>query len=739
MCKPGKLSPTPGLGRLLCSLCLSCYLRSQAAEGVRAQAEGLPRPPPPVAISLNQTAVTIAQGEQFTFVADVIGKTNTAVSWAIQEGSSGGSITSAGIYTAPATLGTFHVIATSQADNTRHATATVTVVTLELSVSPTSDVLGPQGVRVFSIAVNSSSNPNVTWSVQEGAAGGSITTSGQYTAPKNTGSFHVVATSVHDPTKNATAGVTIVPSGFRPTGDMSAGRTGHTATLLQSGKVLMAGGDPCLFDGFYYENCPLSSAELYDPGAGTFAATGKMSVTRVSHTATLLNNGKVLVAGGHDASAELYDPTSGKFAATGSMSVGRQSQSATLLANGKVLIVGGASVSGTLATAELYDPNSGTFTATGTMTTPRIAHTATLLANGKVLITGGVNSGGVVATAELYDPTTGTFTAANSMAGQRAFHVATLLSSGNVLVTGGSSINGALLSSAEVYDVVSGTFAATGNMMTARDEHVALLLANGTVLVAGGGSASRPSSTTPGAVRLPRPEVRKQSGSFPPLSCCRMVECLLAVDQRSIRRSYTNSGIARAGIIIMMMSAGTTMRRNNSLLKLLMGVVALVLMGVVPAGSQIKPRPHVIVIGVNGMEWDFIRPLLLRGDLPHFAEVIQHGVYGKMRTVSAPNCPKVYTAIATSTSPEENGITGFVVAGKTASTQYAPSGSAVVDSVGAWRDSRHGQRARDLPGHASERLHDQRYAYPWQRLRGRDPVLAEAVGSDGRWRCTRRA
>ena len=281
-------------------------------------------PPPPVAISLNQTAVTIAQGEQFTFVADVTGKTNTAVSWAIQEGSSGGSITSAGIYTAPATLGTFHVIATSQADNTRHATATVTVVTLELSVSPTSDVLGPQGVRVFSIAVNSSSNPNVTWSVQEGAAGGSITTSGQYTAPKNTGSFHVVATSVHDPTKNATAGVTIVPSGFRPTGDMSAGRTGHTATLLQSGKVLMAGGDPCLFDGFYYENCPLSSAELYDPGTGTFAATGKMSVTRVSHTATLLNNGKVLVAGGHDASAELYDPTSGKFAATGSMSVGRR-------------------------------------------------------------------------------------------------------------------------------------------------------------------------------------------------------------------------------------------------------------------------------------------------------------------------------------------------------------------------------------------------------------------------------
>ena len=109
------------------------------------------------------------------------------------------------------------------------------------------------------------------------------------------------------------------------------------------------------------------------------------------------------------------------------------------------------------------------------------------------------------------------------------------------------------------------------------------------------------------------------------------------------------------------MSAGITMRRNNNLRNFLIGVVAVLVMGVVPAGSQTESRPHVIVIGVNGMEWDIIRPLLLRGELPHFAEIIQRGVYGKMRTLSAPNCPKVYSAIATSTPPEENGITGFVV------------------------------------------------------------------------------
>jgi predicted AlkP superfamily phosphohydrolase/phosphomutase len=97
-------------------------------------------------------------------------------------------------------------------------------------------------------------------------------------------------------------------------------------------------------------------------------------------------------------------------------------------------------------------------------------------------------------------------------------------------------------------------------------------------------------------------------------------------------------------------------------------VVALLMMGAIPCLGQTESRAHVIVIGVNGMEWDILRPLLLKGELPNFAQVIQRGVYGKMRTLSGPNCPKIYSAIATSTPPEENGITGFVVAGKTAST-----------------------------------------------------------------------
>src|SRR5438270_7757408 len=87
-----------------------------------------------------------------------------------------------------------------------------------------------------------------------------------------------------------------------------------------------------------------------------------------------------------------------------------------------------------------------------------------------------------------------------------------------------------------------------------------------------------------------------------------------------------------------------------------------------PAQSSRKPRPHVIVFGVNGMEWDILRPLLVRGELPNLASVIKRGVYGKLRTVSAPNCPKVYSSVATSTPPEQNGITGFIVGGITANT-----------------------------------------------------------------------
>jgi WD40 repeat protein len=204
----------------------------------------------------------------------------------------------------------------------------------------------------------------------------------------------------------------------------------------------------------------------------------------MSHTATLLPNGKVLIAAGinsgndPEASAELYDPATGKWTATGSLATGRFFHTATLLLNGKVLVAGGGSPG---TSAELFDPASGTWAATGNLTTPRVRHTATLLSSGKVLVTGG--SDGPTNTAELYDPATGKWTATGSLAIGRYFHTATLLPDGNVLVAGGNGAD----TSAELYDVAKGTWPATGTLNRTHTQHTATLLSNGSVLIAGSG------------------------------------------------------------------------------------------------------------------------------------------------------------------------------------------------------------------------------------------------------------
>jgi len=190
-------------------------------------------------------------------------------------------------------------------------------------------------------------------------------------------------------------------------------RYGHTATLLPNGKVLVAGG---YGTNFNY----VSSAELYDQATGKSTVTGTPGAPRGFHTATLLLNGKVLVTGGCNStdgflsSAELYDPGTGTWTPTGAMATGREYHTATLLPNGMVLIVGGENghVVGqsSLDTVELYDPGIGKWTAAGRLQFARYQHTATMLTNGQVLIAGGYGNLGFPTTAELYDPVSGTWT-----------------------------------------------------------------------------------------------------------------------------------------------------------------------------------------------------------------------------------------------------------------------------------------------------------------------------------------
>jgi Galactose oxidase, central domain len=325
-----------------------------------------------------------------------------------------------------------------------------------------------------------------TWMETGGLPAGLVFSPGGHLSgvPTASGSFPITV-SVKDSLGHSSATPVeifqIFTRGFQATGDMGTARTSHTATLLTNGKVLVAGGTNNVVN--------LGTAELFDPAAGTFTATGAMTEPRSQHTATLLTNGKVLLAGGtNDNSAELFDPATGTFTATGPMTEPRSQHTATLLTNGKVLLAGGTADN----SAELFDPTTGSFAATGGMTTgDRFSPTATLLSDGTVLIAGG-DAGGfdriltAITSAELFNPGTETFTATASMTSQRSQHTATLLTNGKVLLAGGAGDD-----SAELFDPATATFTAAGVMTQSRSQHTATLLNDGTVLVTGGSNDGR--------------------------------------------------------------------------------------------------------------------------------------------------------------------------------------------------------------------------------------------------------
>ena len=256
-------------------------------------------------------------------------------------------------------------------------------------------------------------------------------------------------------------------------------RVAHTATLLADGRVLIAGG------------AESPSAELYDPTTGTFTVAGSMSAARTAHTATLLLDGRVLVAGGYDwttdddlLSADLYDPIAGTFTPTGNLHrAWYLAGGATLLANGTVLVG-----------AEIYDPSTGLFTDTG-HSGHDFDFTTTLLTNGTAFIAGGgdsdplacISATGTVRSGELH---------VLHFAPDDALPVLShgpLLSSGIVMIAGGASYDvgpyQANLASVEIYDFSSGAHGWIGNMIAGRQIHTATLLGDGRVLIAGGGGA----------------------------------------------------------------------------------------------------------------------------------------------------------------------------------------------------------------------------------------------------------
>ena len=295
--------------------------------------------------------------------------------------------------------------------------------------------------------------------------------------------------------------------GFCSTATTSATRFAGTATPLQNGLVLLAGGVTA-----GTPTSVVATAELYDPVAHTLTPTGSMSSARAFHTATLLNDGTVLISGGSattlngssfqlgpaNSTAEIYNPSTGTFTSlTATMNSVRALHTSTLLLDGTVLLAGGSSggTSGAnLSSAETYDPVAQTFTASASgMTAARNALTATMLTNGQVLLAGGYGSSGTSnQSAEIYDPLAQTFTATSAMAFAHGQHTATLLPNGQVVLTGGDDATFTPTNQIEIFDPVAGTFTASPAVLnpTARTTHSAVLLPDGRVLVDSGFDAS---------------------------------------------------------------------------------------------------------------------------------------------------------------------------------------------------------------------------------------------------------
>jgi hypothetical protein len=461
-------------------------------------------PPPTVAVSMQPASLAAIDGGQTTPVtATVSGDTGgKGVSWTVtcpvgvtscgsmaQATSASGTRDNFQADPGASTAVSVTITATSVLDPTKSKSVPVTVNPALRSVVPgvqtESGVVGlPFSLPILSLLHGGT--PPIVCEIASGTPPANLswdaTTSTLQGTPVAATTPVVIAFSCKDSASTPASlapnlQVSIQVMAGPPRAVLKVPRDLHTATLLADGLVLIAGG----LTGPNTVNAPVvatATAELYDPATNVSTQIVDMASARVTHTATVLTSGQkagqVLIAGGDLlGTAELFDPGTRQFTATGKMASPRYGQTATLLANGTVLLAGGADSSGKapLASAEIYDPTSGAFATTGSMSTARTSHAAALLGDGRVLIVGGSDGNASLTGGEIYDPASKSFTSTGAMLEARWGLTATSVAAGKVLVTGGFGLSGAPLSSAELYD--PGTDPATGHFVAAGSMAVA--------------------------------------------------------------------------------------------------------------------------------------------------------------------------------------------------------------------------------------------------------------------------
>ncbi|WP_263415891.1 Kelch repeat-containing protein [Terriglobus albidus] len=325
------------------------------------------------------------------------------------------------------------------------------VPAISVTLSPASATLFLRGTQTFTASVTGASDQRVVFEV---TGGGSTTTSGVYTAPDRPGDYKIRAWSVADETKYAQASIHV--EGYRERisdiGTTNDGYDRHTANLVPDGRVLIAGG--------YGSRGLHTRADIYVPGQVGVIAGPDLVVPRQAHASVDLSDGRILLTGGFAVStsanfydpvfksSEIYDPVSNRFIAGPEMQWARREHTMTRLTDGRVLVVGGISLHGhgfsANPQAEIYSPSTNRFELAGRNIDPRWMHTATRLPDGRVLVAGGRPNNCIVV----------------------------------------CSVDG--LKSAEIFDPSTGQWSATGSMNISRYGHSAALMADGRVLILGG-------------------------------------------------------------------------------------------------------------------------------------------------------------------------------------------------------------------------------------------------------------